>query len=318
MSIDLLAWRHSPDQDRLSIEQTLSRACGAKDPQLSLLAVQAVTPVTCRLRASTTVLGALERSDADASSALLSADLLNAAAAVELVHIGAVTHDDVIDSVTTRSESPTVNATAGNLQAILAGDFLMARASEYAAAHGTQIAQMLAETIGWICEGRARQLQQSGSARPTPEERIDTISTRHASLFSTGATIGALVAGASSDSADAVGQAGMALGRSIAIFYDVARIVSGDPWTGTGPLADLDRHVWTLPMTIAGPGLMDRAQSGANPQELRDELMAEPRASAISMGRSELDAARTGLEPGSPLHSACGIVAQAFDQLARA
>ncbi len=78
--------------------------------------------------------------------------------ACELVHLGSLYHDDVMDESPTRRGVDTVNAKWGNLQAILAGDFLLARASEIAASLGTEVAGLLARTIGRLCEGQIEEL----------------------------------------------------------------------------------------------------------------------------------------------------------------
>jgi heptaprenyl diphosphate synthase len=57
--------------------------------------------------------------------------------AVELVHQGSLYHDDVMDGAETRRTVQSVNARWGNREAILAGDYLLARASEIAADLGT-------------------------------------------------------------------------------------------------------------------------------------------------------------------------------------
>ena len=59
-----------------------------------------------------------------------------------------------------------VNARWGNLKAILAGDFLLARASEIAASLGTEVAGLLAATIGRLCEGEVRELQTTFDVEP--------------------------------------------------------------------------------------------------------------------------------------------------------
>jgi heptaprenyl diphosphate synthase len=61
---------------------------------------------------------------------------VEAGVAVELVHIGSLYHDDVIDEADTRRGSPSVNANWDNTAAILGGDFLLAKASEVAAPLG--------------------------------------------------------------------------------------------------------------------------------------------------------------------------------------
>ena len=80
----------------------------------------------------------------------------SAACRVELVHLGSLYHDDVMDDATTRRTVESVNARWGNLKAILAGDFLLARASEIAAGLGTEVAGLLAATIARLCEGQVR------------------------------------------------------------------------------------------------------------------------------------------------------------------
>ena len=72
-----------------------------------------------------------------------------------------------MDEAPTRRGVETVNAKWGNLQAILAGDFLLARASEIAASLGTEVAGLLAHTIGRLCEGQIEELRHTyNAARP--------------------------------------------------------------------------------------------------------------------------------------------------------
>ena len=83
----------------------------------------------------------------------VSDDVIQGGVAVELVHLGSLYHDDVMDEAEHRRGVQSVNARWGNLVAILAGDFLLARASEIAASLGTEVAALLARTIGQLCEG---------------------------------------------------------------------------------------------------------------------------------------------------------------------
>ncbi len=71
-----------------------------------------------------------------------------------------------MDEADTRRGVETVNAKWGNLQAILAGDFLLSRASEIAASLGTEIAALLANTIGRLCYGEIGQLRRTYSRGP--------------------------------------------------------------------------------------------------------------------------------------------------------
>jgi len=61
---------------------------------------------------------------------------IEAGVSVELVHVGSLYHDDVLDEADARRGQVSVNENWTNTIAILAGDFLLARASEIAAALG--------------------------------------------------------------------------------------------------------------------------------------------------------------------------------------
>ena len=79
--------------------------------------------------------------------------------AVELVHLASLYHDDVMDEATVRRNVESVNARFGNLVAIVAGDFLLARSAEIAASLGTEIAGLLANTLGLLCQGQVTEVR---------------------------------------------------------------------------------------------------------------------------------------------------------------
>jgi hypothetical protein len=84
-----------------------------------------------------------------------------------------------------------VNARWGNLKAILAGDFLLAKASEIAASLGTEVAGLLAATIGRLCEGQVGELRTAYDVGRTEEAYLASIEGKTASLFATACRIGA-------------------------------------------------------------------------------------------------------------------------------
>ncbi len=114
--------------------------------------------------------------------------------AVELVHLGSLYHDDVIDEAETRRGVESVNARWGNLKAILAGDFLLAKASEIAAGLGTEVAVLLAATIGRLCEGEVGELRSAYDVSRTEAAYLSSIRGKTASLFATACRIGGIVA----------------------------------------------------------------------------------------------------------------------------
>ena len=100
-------------------------------------------------------------------------DLLGAVA-VELVHLASLYHDDVMDEATVRRNVESVNARFGNLVAIVAGDFLLARSAEIAAGLGTEIAGLLAATLGELCQGQVAEVHAAFQVSRTEDELLPT------------------------------------------------------------------------------------------------------------------------------------------------
>ena len=73
-----------------------------------------------------------------------------------------------------------------------AGDFLLARASEIAASLGTEVAALLARTIGELCEGQILELQSTYSLTRSEDSYELSIAGKTASLLSTACRIGGL------------------------------------------------------------------------------------------------------------------------------
>jgi all-trans-nonaprenyl-diphosphate synthase len=62
-------------------------------------------------------------------SDLLVENHFNLSEIVELIHVASLIHDDIIDESSTRRGVPSLHSAMGNKIAVLAGDFLLARAS---------------------------------------------------------------------------------------------------------------------------------------------------------------------------------------------
>src|SRR5256714_15571059 len=137
---------------RGQVEDALREAVRSDDAYLTEIASHLILAGGKRVRPlfaiSAAVAGGGETTD----------DVVRGGVAVELVHLGSLYHDDVIDEAPTRRTVESVNARWGNLTAILAGDFLLAKASEIAASLGTEDAGLLAETSGRLWEGEAGEL----------------------------------------------------------------------------------------------------------------------------------------------------------------
>ncbi len=78
----------------------------------------------------------------------------------EMIHVASLLHDDVIDNAETRRGLKALNLAMGNKIAILAGDFLLARASvSLASLRNTEVIELLSQVIEHLVSGEILQVR---------------------------------------------------------------------------------------------------------------------------------------------------------------
>jgi heptaprenyl diphosphate synthase len=251
----------------------------------------------------------------------VSDDAVTGGVACELVHVGSLHHDDVIDEASTRHGVESVNTRWGNLRAILSGDFLLARASELAASLGTEVATLLAATIGRLCEGEVRELQVAYQVDRAEADYVAAIEGKTAALYSTACRIGGLVAGLPRHHVDALTGFGLHYGMAFQVVDDVLDVVATADELGKPAGHDMAEGIYNLPVL--------RTMPGPDGDELRGLLGApldpEPQARALALvrrgdgvaqsiaeARRYVDAADHALDPlpPSPACDALGAAAR--------
>ena len=180
-----------------------------------------------------------------------SADVVTGAASVELVHLGSLYHDDVIDEAEIRRGVPSVNARWSNIVAILAGDYLLAQASSLAASLGADVAGLLAATIGELCRGQVLELQHLFDRDRTVESYLSSVEGKTASLMATATRIGGMVSGVPADTLDALTQFGHHLGMCFQVVDDVLDVTRTEAELGKPAGNDVHEGVYTLPVLFA-------------------------------------------------------------------
>jgi heptaprenyl diphosphate synthase len=243
---------------RQRIEQRLLSAVETSDPRLTEMTSHLVRAGGKRLRPLLASLAsATDGSPASASAAAASVtdDAVTGGVAVELVHVGSLHHDDVLDEATTRHNVESVNARWGNLRAILSGDFLLARASELAASLGTEVAALLAATIGHLCTGEVRELHFAYQVDRSEDDYLTAIEGKTAALYSTACRIGGLVREAPADQTEALTAFGLQYGMAFQVVDDVLDVVATDEELGKPAGHDMVEGVYNLPVlrTLGGP-----------------------------------------------------------------
>ena len=202
---------------------------------------------------------------------------VEAGVAVELVHLGSLYHDDVIDEAETRRGETSVNHNWTNTIAILAGDFLLARASEVAAPLGEEAVALIARTYATLCEGQVRELQYEGTLDHGPDGYFRVIGGKTASLIRTSARLGAITGGADSEAIEAISEWAWEMGIVFQMTDDVLDLVADESFLGKPAGSDIGEGVYTLPVILAA--------NGSDGSEVRDLLSGDEPADQATIDR---------------------------------
>ncbi|MCS5687917.1 MAG: polyprenyl synthetase family protein [Actinomycetota bacterium] len=248
VSLTPLQYRADLKGDLQRVETALRDAAITDDDFLTEVASHLIPAGGKRLRPAFVIAAALCLDPKGDQPDALTDAMVRGGVAVELVHLGSLYHDDVMDEAETRRGIEAVNHRWGNLTAILAGDFLLAKASELAASLGTEVAELLAATIGRLCEGQVRELQLIYDISRTEDQYFDAIAGKTAELYATSCRIGGLVAGADQAVVDRLTEFGRAYGMAFQVVDDILDLVATDEELGKPSGNDLREGVYTLPV----------------------------------------------------------------------
>lgn len=233
------------EEDLEHLEPALRKAVRSGDEFLDEVTTHLINAGGKRLRPG------LALAAATAGSGGAGDDDLQGAVAVELVHLASLYHDDVMDEATVRRNVESVNARWGNLVAIVAGDFLLARSAEIAASLGTEIAALLANTLGRLCEGQLAEVRSAYSTTRDEDQYFAAIAGKTAALMATSCRIGGITGDLPRAEIDAL----TAFGRSFGILFqlrdDLLDVLATDEALGKPAGQDLAEGIYTLPVLLA-------------------------------------------------------------------
>jgi heptaprenyl diphosphate synthase len=281
--------------DILRIEQLLIKTAGSSGhPLIDEAATHLIRAGGKRLRPALVLL-----SSRAGESGKESTDL--AAAAVELVHLATLYHDDVIDETDTRRGVPTVHSKWGTDVAVLAGDYLFAKGCGLGAEAGGEVPGILSRAIGDVCTGQIIETEAVGDAKRPASDYLETIRLKTAALFEASCELGAATSEAKLEDRESLKGYGSELGIAFQIVDDLIDLVGDPDVTGKQPGTDLKEGVFTAPVLIAAerdPRLAEALSEGRRDLETVLPVLRETGAldDAIEQTRSHAGAARDHLK----------------------
>ncbi len=258
--------------DLRRLEETLGKVVLWGDPFVDEIATHLIAAGGKRLRPVLTLAAASRGGSPVSEEAVLGA------VSVELVHLASLYHDDVMDEATERRNVVSVNGRWGNLLAVVVGDFLLARSAEIAASLGTEIAGILATTLGRLTQGQVAEVRSAYRIDRSEDAYFSAITDKTGALMATACRIGAITGGLETGDADALTDYGENLGIVFQIRDDILDVIASEDEVGKPPGQDLAEGIYTLPVQRA------LADSVVGPE--LQAILGKP------LGASEVDIAR--------------------------
>ena len=176
--------------------------------------------------------------------------LLEAAAAVELIHTASLIHDDIIDEADRRRSIETLHLRWGAGAATLAGDLLLARAFALLSRPGSdgKLLCLVARTVSLLCRGEIVQMNLKGRWDLAEREYYWINYLKTAQFIAACCEGGACVAGGGAPSRRLLHKFGVRLGQCFQIVDDILDYAAGPEQLGKPAGNDLVQGRSTLPL----------------------------------------------------------------------
>lgn len=219
---------------------------------------------------------------------------INAAVALEMLHVATLIHDDIVDVAPMRRGLRTVYSERGTEMAVLVGDLQFIQAIRcFAGGIDAQEDMHLVRAVldvGFqICCGELDEIMTDPSwdAATLEKRYFKTVHRKTATLFGLACESGATLVGAGKSATYQLGQFGRRFGTAFQIMDDIFDLVRPETLSGKAAGKDLEQGRITLPMIYAMPELngTDRLQRILRREPVTtDELVATVDAIAASDG----------------------------------
>jgi len=175
------------------------------------------------------------------------------AAAIELLHIATLIHDDVIDDAKLRRGVPTIKEKFGNNYAIYTGDYLFAVCFKILSKNAKNLSNIEFNTgmMEKILAGELNQLNNKYNQKITIREYLKQISGKTAELFASSCYLGAETSNASQNMKNLVRKIGRNIGMAFQILDDILDYTQDQATIGKPVLTDIRQGIYSLPVIYA-------------------------------------------------------------------
>lgn len=227
------------------VEQNLLRAIHSREQDLTKISAHLVDSGGKRIRPMVTLLAYY------AFGGKNTQDIIDIATAIELIHTATLLHDDIIDGAETRRGKESAYKKFGLKSTLVAGDFLFIKAFEFAGKFDETVVQWTADACTLLTEGEILQGRFNRNRAVTLQDYLEIVQRKTASLFHTGAKVGAYLAGAHPTLVDETELYGLNMGIAFQMVDDILDVVGHPDLLGKPTGMDLRDGNPALPVILA-------------------------------------------------------------------
>ncbi|WP_027634481.1 polyprenyl synthetase family protein [Clostridium hydrogeniformans] len=175
------------------------------------------------------------------------------AAALEILHMATLVHDDIIDDADTRRGKETIQSKYGKNYAVYIGDYLFCVCFKLLATHSASLASIKMDTKAMekICLGEINQMNSKFSLDTSSRKYLSRISGKTAELFALSFYSGASESGCSEKLSKMFFNIGHNIGMAFQIIDDILDYTSNDEELGKPAVSDIKQGIFNLPLIYA-------------------------------------------------------------------
>ncbi|MHC4840674.1 MAG: polyprenyl synthetase family protein [Planctomycetota bacterium] len=242
-ALEILARLYAPIQDQLAEVDTMYRAALSSDDEYISNLLEYIEGYSGKkLRPALLLL-------AGRACGELTRDHIILGTVSEMLHTATLVHDDILDEALLRRKRQSINALAGNEVSVLLGDHIFSHAFEISlnctTAYG---AREFSRAMAKTCFGEIMQVHNRNNFELTESDYFRIIEGKTAELYATSAMIGAHYSGANEQTAKAMYDYGMSLGKAFQIMDDLLDLRGSEDLVGKTLGSDIEKGKPTLPL----------------------------------------------------------------------
>ncbi|NLC19341.1 MAG: polyprenyl synthetase family protein [Clostridiales bacterium] len=212
---------------------------------------------------------------AEDKDGLVSADAIKIAAAIEILHLATLVHDDIIDNAGLRRGDVTLQKKYGKRTAVICGDYLLSVALRMAAGVKNRkdyIDLELPDYVGRICLGELNQHINNNNLNLTVYQYLKIISGKTAALFEASFYAGALFSKSPDSEMNKYRQLGFYIGMIFQLTDDCIDFENTVETANKPVQSDYEQGVITLPLIHAFANIEELKEKAAKSTLEREEI----------------------------------------------